>query len=113
MRASRARLMHAKCKILRLAASVNGKATGLSVHLTDVPCTPLMPISQETAVRNGIEAPSGKSVLYVEGSTDVRTGDVAEIDDKELPVVAASRLPDRRGGDMLELVVQVVRTERY
>lgn len=113
MRASRARLLTAHCHIWRAGAVVSGKAGPLEMHLDAIDCTPLMPLSAEAALRAGIETPSGRSVLYVDGTYDIRNGDVAEFDGKQLPIVACSRLPDRRGGDMLELIVQVVRTERH
>jgi len=112
MRASMARMLTSSCRILRAGSNVAGKAPAFAVHLTDVPCTPLLPISSEAAQRNGIEAPAGRSQLFVDGDYDIRSGDVVELDGKELSILAASRLP-MRGAPMLELIVSVARTERY
>lgn len=112
MRLSMARMMTRSCEILRSGSVVAGKAAAFAVHLTDVPCTPMLPITAEAAMRNGVEAPAGRSVIYAEGSNDIRSGDVVKLDDKELSIVAANRLP-LRTGDILELVVSVARTERH
>lgn len=113
MRASKARMLSTTCKVLRAGSVSGGKAAALAVYLTDVPCTPLMPLSAEAAARNGIEGPATRSVVYADGDYEIRSGDVIELDAKEMQIVAASRLPDRRGGDVLELVVAVYRTERF
>lgn len=111
--ATTARFMRARCDILRVPAPVAGKAQDAAAHLSEVRCTPMIPLNNEIAVRAGIESPATTRVVYVDADLDVKGGDVLVMDGKHYPIRYAGRYDmAQHAMAVTEVVVSVVQTER-
>lgn len=57
--------------------SVSGGRRGTpQVHLEDIKCTPLDPISEEIALREALESPYELVQAFIKGNYDIREGDI-------------------------------------
>jgi hypothetical protein len=84
-----------------------GKRGEAALVLSDVACTPLDPISEETARRFGIETPYTVRECYVDSALTIGKGHVLVVDDQDYPIRAAEPW-EWRGGRYLRLVVEVL-----
>lgn len=107
------RFMRARCDILRIPTVSGGKSTDAVSHLSEVRCTPLVPLNNEVALRNGIDAPGSSKVTYIDSDLDVRAGDVCVVDGKHYPIRTAGRYDMAlHAYALLELVLAEPKTER-
>lgn len=106
-------LMRDDIDIERIPIVSGGKSAEAEAHLSNVRCTPMLPLSNETAIRAGLDSPAGRWVVYVPLDTDVRGGDIVVMRGKRYPVKVASpyqAIRHERG--VIELIVEAIKTER-
>lgn len=86
--------------------AVSGAPT---VHISSLRCTPLYPVTTETALRVGIETPHGVFQVFVGGEHDIEPGDRFILDGKEWPIRRVDPWDDGRGGMFKNLYIEDLR----
>ena len=71
-------------------ASLTG---GYAPYLYDLKCMPLAPLDAETRKRLDLNTPHMVFETFVEGSYDIRKGDILVIDSVEYPIRSAAPWP--------------------
>jgi hypothetical protein len=103
------RLMPNSVTIKRLPNVVGGKRSAPVVHLTNVPCTPLLPSDPEVLARVPNASPKELLQCFVPGTYDVREGDILIFDTREYPVRSAAEWA-LRTKSVNHLIIEDVKT---
>lgn len=73
--------------------SISGGRRGKpTVHLEDVKCTPIDPVTEELVLREALDTPYELVQTYIKGDYDIKPGDI-------LVTAAGTEYPIRRVGD--------------
>jgi hypothetical protein len=70
----------------RNPAPSSGKVGALATNLSSLSCTPLYPVSDETANRFGLENPFEYKETFVQGGLDIKKGDYLVIGSEQYPI---------------------------
>ncbi len=89
-------------------AMVNGVRGAASIHVTDMVISALDPVTPEIAARVSTKAPTELLQVYVEGSPDLREGDMLVVNDRDYPIRSCAEW-DWRGSRFLHLVVEDIK----
>lgn len=75
----------------RLPSLVGGKRGEPAIYLEAVSCTPLDPVSEQTALRLRLNTPHTLRQVHMEDSVDIIKGDVLVLDGRDYPVQAVEK----------------------
>ena len=92
----------------RPPALAGGRRGEPALHLADIACTPLDPVTAELAARLGLETPHTLRQTFVDGTLDVAGGDVLVVGDRDYPVRAVEPYEWSPGTTYLRLVLEVL-----
>ncbi len=73
-----------------------GKRDVPVIYLVSIQCTPLYPVSAQTALRAGLDTPLDVLQTFTE-SSDIVEGDILVVGAKEYPIKAVLNYPMRTG----------------
>lgn len=101
-----ARLATLTASTKRSPAIAGGKRGEPALHVPALACTPLDPVSAQTAQRIGLETPHTLLETYADGALlDVRASDVLVVGAREYPIRFVGDW-EFRGGKYLHLVLE-------
>lgn len=111
-----------RVNVLRAPTLVGGRRGEEQLHLTNIPATPLEPVSVEIAMRVVLQTPHEVWQCFVGGDYEIREGDVLVVArpadangrGKKMPIRAVETVPWEDGQDVTmtrRLVVEELKTE--
>jgi len=102
---SRAATVSASTK--RRPAIIAGKIGTPATFLASVKCVPLQPVSAEVARRQALNTPHEVSQTFIDGSPDIKEGDILVIGAKEYPIKSVENWANNTTGHGAHLILVV------
>jgi hypothetical protein len=84
-----------------------GKRGAPATEIAELSCTPLDPVQPEVAFRAGLENPFELLETFVDGTLDIKEGDILVVGSREYPIKSAAEWTWRRSGSrFLHLILE-------